>query len=95
MGSADPYGGRRLAAHGEFLTDRGQDGAGARPWLPTTLEFASLVVWLTDCAAVCAGHGHWPGRRAAGDRDVRAAVGGVLVAVVGRGQSAVITNWIA
>jgi hypothetical protein len=38
-----------VAAPGEFLADRGEDGAGAGPWLPTTLEFAPLAVSL-PCA---------------------------------------------
>jgi hypothetical protein len=38
-----------------------------------------------DCAAACTGYGQWSGRRAARDCDVRAAVPGVLVAVVSCG----------
>jgi hypothetical protein len=60
MGSVDPYGGRRLAAPGEFLADRGEDGAGAGPWLPTTLEFALLAVSLPIALDKATGPGAEP-----------------------------------
>jgi hypothetical protein len=70
---------------GKFLPDYAADGAGAEPLAARRAGVRAASGLAADCAAACTGYGHWPGRRAARDCDVRAAVAGVLVAVVSRG----------